>query len=93
MHDTRVVVWHTVVIHWVDIRFFEVVFETGPDVLPQNVDVVVTVGAWLLVVEADSMAYLMHHHAFLKDTTMSTELYFLKHCVLHRKVLETQNKP
>lgn len=66
MHDGAVVIWSVLV---VGVLFLEVVGHIRRDVLPVNLDVLVTIAPGLLVVEAQGMIELM-----LNDAVIHTAL-------------------
>ena len=65
MHDARVVVRYAVVVLYGRRVPLEVVLRAPLNVLRQDPDVTVAVGAGLLVVETDRVAQLMDYDAFL----------------------------
>ena len=65
MHDAVVVVADAVIVEHVRSAALEVVLLAGDDVVEEDADVLVAVGARLLVVEADGVTKLVYDHRFL----------------------------
>ena len=66
MHDGPDVVLDVARGHFVPWVLIEVVFQAGLDILVVHSDVVVAVGSWLFVVEADCMPDLVSDDSQLK---------------------------